>query len=178
MIFLAHPRVSFVLSIDASRHSRVSLPRAARVAARLGAALAVLAGLAWSLPAAGQVQGQGAVVRDEFRTSPRALVVGTIDRSRTVQTLGAVSRAVASAQDVGRRDPAAAMESMQLVLRRPQERQAAFDAEVEALHQRGSPSYHQWLTPTTVGTEFGPVAADIATLREYLEAEGFIVNHW
>jgi subtilase family serine protease len=68
------------------------------------------------------------------------------------------------------------MEHIQLVLQRTQERQAAFDAQVEALHQRGNPSYHHWLTPETIGTEFGPAASDLATLTGYLQAEGFSVN--
>jgi hypothetical protein len=63
------------------------------------------------------------------------------------------------------------------VLLRPPERQAAFDAEVEALHRPGDPSYHQWLTPEIVGTEFGPSASDIATLTSYLQSEGFTVNN-
>ena len=69
------------------------------------------------------------------------------------------------------------MEHIQLVLQRPPERQAAFDAEVEALHRRGDPSYHQWLTPEIVGTEFGPSASDLATLTSYLQSEGFTVNN-
>ena len=72
--------------------------------------------------------------------------------------------------------PPQLMEHIQLVLQRPQERQAAFDAEVEALHQFGNPSYHQWLTPEIVGAEFGPVPSDIATLTSYLESESFSVS--
>ena len=115
-------------------------------------------------------------IRAEFRSSPRSLVTQTIDRGRMVRTRGAVGRVVATAQDLGARDPAATMEHIQLVLQRPQERQAAFDAQVEALHQYGSPNYHQWLTPETVGVEFGPAASDLATLTGYLQAEGFTVN--
>ena len=69
------------------------------------------------------------------------------------------------------------MEHIQLLLQRPEERQAAFDAAVLAMHQVGNPSYHQWLTPETIGAEFGPSAADIAALTNYLRAEGFTVNN-
>lgn len=115
-------------------------------------------------------------IRPEFRTTPRRLIVQPIDRTRVVPTAGAVAREVTSAVDLGMRDPSATMEHMQLVLRRPQERQAAFDAQVEALHQPGNPSYHKWLTPEIVGAEFGPAAPDIATLTGYLQGEGFTVN--
>jgi Pro-kumamolisin, activation domain len=116
-------------------------------------------------------------VRTEFRATPRPLITQAIDRSRVVRMVGAVHREVTTAQDLGTRDPSLPMEHIQLRLQRPRERQAAFDAEVEALHQRGNPSYHQWLAPETIGTEFGPSVADIATLTGYLRAEGFTVNH-
>jgi hypothetical protein len=115
-------------------------------------------------------------VRAEFRTAPRPLIARPIDRSRLAATAGAVSGEAAGAEDLGVRDASAPMEHMQLVLQRPQERQAAFDAEVVALHQRGNPSYHKWLTPETIGAEFGPSASDIAALTVYLQAEGFTVN--
>lgn len=126
------------------------------------------------LPSAAQTSVRP--IRPEFRTAARPLIERAIDRGRMVRTRGAVSGQVATAQDLGARDPSAQMENIQLVLQRPQERQAAFDAQVEALHQRGNPSYHQWLTPETVGAEFGPAASDLATLTDYLQAEGFAVN--
>ena len=137
--------------------------------------------------AAGRSAGYGAgcgigrstaasAVRAEFRTAARPLITQAIDRSRLVATKGAVHREVATAQDLGVRDSSAAMERIHLVLQRPRERQAAFDAEVEALHQPGNPSYHQWLTPEAIGAEFGPSAADIAALTGFLTAEGFTVN--
>ena len=116
-------------------------------------------------------------VRAEFQTAPRPLITQTIDRTRLVPAAGAVRAEVATAQDLGPRDPAALLDHIQLVLQRPQEQQAAFDAEVEALHQPGNPSYHQWLTPEMIGAEFGPSASDIAILTGYLQSEGFTVNN-
>jgi hypothetical protein len=125
-----------------------------------------------------QAAGQAAAppVRPEFSTPPRSLITQPIDRTRTLPILGAVHPEAAAAQDLGLRDPAAPMEHIHLVLRRPQERQAAFDAEVDALHQPGNASYHQWLTPETIGAEFGPSTSDLATLTAYLQSEGFTVN--
>jgi subtilase family serine protease len=134
------------------------------------AALCLTAAAQTALPLA------AARVRPEFRTAARRLVNGEIDRGRTAQVRGGIAPAVARAEDLGRRDPTARIESLQLLLKRPAERQAAFDAQVEALHQRGGASFHHWLTPELVGSEFGPAAADIATLRSFLEAEGFTVN--
>lgn len=138
--------------------------------------LLITAGL--SLPVAAQITTQPATpaVRPEFRTAVRPLITRSIDRSRLAPTRGAVHPEVATSQDMGARDPSTTMDHIQLALQRPRERQAAFDAEVEALHQASSPSYHKWLTPETIGAEFGPSPSDIATLTGYLRDEGFTVN--
>jgi subtilase family serine protease len=135
--------------------------------------LGMVTGMSWFLPVAAQTTSPQ--VRAEFRTAPRSLITQTVDRSRAVTARGAVHREVATAQDLGALNPSAQLEHMQLVLQRPRERQAAFDAEVIALHQSGGPSYHQWLTPEVIGAEFGPSASDIATLTRYLQSEGFTV---
>ena len=138
-------------------------------------ASAALVLLATSLPVIAQVAAPQ--IRTEFRTAPRSLITQPVDRTRLVLTRGAVRPEIATAQDLGPHNPADLVEHLQLILQRPQERQAAFDAEIEALHQFGNPSYHQWLTPETIGAEFGPSPADIATLTNYLQAEGFTVNN-
>ncbi len=115
-------------------------------------------------------------VRPEYRTAARSLIVQRLDRSRMVATTGAVHVETARAADLGAVDDRMPMEHLQLALRRPAERQAAFDAVVDALNKPGSPIYRQWLTPEQIGTEFGPSAADIASVRSYLESEGFRVN--
>lgn len=140
-----------------------------------GVALASVAATCLFLPAVAQTSAPQ--IRPEFRTAPRSLITQTVSRSRMMTARGAVHREAATAQDLGALDPSAPLEHMQLVLRRPSERQAAFDAEVIALHQPGSPSYHQWLTPEIIGAEFGPSASDIATLTRYLRSEGFSVDY-
>ncbi len=149
---------------------RICSPSYFRAAAFL-AALSALGPLG-----AQQSEPAAAAVRPEYRTAARALVTTSIDRTRLVPTAGAVHSATARATDLGRRDAAAPMEHVQFILRRPAERQAAFDSLVDALHRPGDPSYHQWLTPVAVGSEFGPAPEDLAALTAYLQAEGFTVN--
>src|ERR1700678_3943458 len=169
----AHPRPPLSSSTDGDRPANFHASRTLRAVRRaICVAVVMLAAIALCAPAIAQTTS----VRAEFRTTPRQLITQAVDRSRLATTVGAVSGEVATAQDLGARDPTAAMEHMQMVLRRPSERQSAFDAEVIALHQRGSPEYHRWLTPETIGVEFGPSAGDIATLTQYLESEGFTVN--
>ncbi len=144
-----------------------------RRAARERLLLLLVLGL--GLPLAAQVAAPQ--VRPEFRRAARPLITQNIDRNQMVTTAGAMHAEVATAQDLGARDPFARMDHIQLVLQRPQERQAAFDALVDALHQPGNPSYHQWLTPELIGAEFGPSATDLSALTNYLQAEGFTTIH-
>jgi subtilase family serine protease len=116
-------------------------------------------------------------VQPEFRTAPRSLITEKVDRTRMVKTPGALNPIVSKYQDQGEVDPSLPIMKIQLLLQRPAERQAAFDAQVEALHTPGSTSYHKWLVPETVGAEFGPSASDIATVVSYLQSEGFTVNN-
>ena len=118
-----------------------------------------------------------AQVAAEFRTAPRSLIVDKLDRSQIVPTTGALSRTAGQYEDLGKVSDSLLIEHVQILLRRPVERQAAFDAFVEALHTKGSPSYHRWLAPASVGEEFGPSSADLATVRSFLESEGFAVNY-
>jgi subtilase family serine protease len=134
-----------------------------------GAIFAALCGLG----AAAQAQ---TLVRPEFRTPSRALVVQRVDASRTLPTLGAVHPELTQFRDLGTVAASLPLEHIQLVLRRPAERQAAFDAAVDALHTPGNASYHQWLTPEAIGEAFGPAASDIAAVQAYLQGEGFTVN--
>jgi hypothetical protein len=137
-----------------------------------GCACAMLCALAATLPSA-SAQAQ---VSPEFRTAPRSLITKTVDRGHMLAVSGAVRAEATSLPDLGEVKPSLVMEHIQIVLQRPVERQAAFDAQTEALHVRGSSSYHKWLTPAEVGSEFGPSSADLVTLTAYLESEGFTVN--
>jgi len=119
----------------------------------------------------GSTQAQ---VDSRFRTAPRSLITQNINRSQTTPIPGAFGRP--SFTDQGEAGGSLLMEHVQLLLRRPAERQAAFDAVVEALHTPGSSSYHKWLTPSAIGAEFGLSGTDVAALTSYLESEGFTVN--
>jgi hypothetical protein len=168
----------FRLFSSANNHTRANFSSPA-VSRRTSAVIGLLTAGTLCLPATAQVAVPQPQIqpRTEFRTAPRPLITQTVDRTRLVPTRGALRPEVATAQDLGPHNPAELVEHIQLILQRPQERQAAFDAEVEALHQFGNPSYHQWLTPEAIGAEFGPSPADIATLTGFLEAEGFTINN-
>jgi len=48
-----------------------------------------------------------------------------------------------------------------LQLRRPADREQAFEALIAQLHDPDSPSYHHWLTADEIGAQFGPADSDI-----------------
>ncbi|MGA3047278.1 MAG: S53 family peptidase [Terracidiphilus sp.] len=112
-----------------------------------------------------------------FRTASRLLITQGLNFTNTVLTRGAVHSDVAVSRDLGPVDGSMVMDHLQLVLRRPSERQSTFDAFVNALHQPGSDVYHQWLTPDEIGALFGPSPSDLEAIRNFLESEGFAVNH-
>jgi hypothetical protein len=116
-------------------------------------------------------QGQ---VAPEFRTAPRSLITEKLDRSRMSPTPGTLNPIVAKYWDLGEANGSLPLQHIQLLLQRTPERQAAFDAQVEALHTKSSPSYNKWLTPEQVGSEFGTSASDLATITSYLAAEGLL----
>jgi subtilase family serine protease len=118
-----------------------------------------------------------AQIRPEFLKPARSLVTQNVDRNRTVGTLGALGNGIAQLNDMGEVSPTLAIRHMQMLLRRTVDRQASFDALVEAQHTRGNPSFHHWLTPEQVGSNFGPSASDLAALLSYLRSEGFTVEN-
>jgi subtilase family serine protease len=115
-------------------------------------------------------------IPNRFRIAVRSLITQRLDLSRTVPMQGAVHPEVAASRDLGPMDGSIMLEHLQLVLRRPSERQVAFDAFVDALHQPDSDVYHQWLAPEDVGEQFGPSSTDIESMRIYLQSEGFTLN--
>jgi subtilase family serine protease len=135
----------------------------------LAALLLLSPALLGAVPAAGQSA-------DPAATPARSLVAGPIDNaSRAVIAGTHPSWATAGnrVEVVAGNTPSGALT---LVLRRPAERQAALDQLVRDQQNPSSPSYHRWLTPEQVGSEFGPSDADVAAARAWLEASGFEVG--
>jgi Pro-kumamolisin, activation domain/Bacterial Ig-like domain (group 3) len=54
--------------------------------------------------------------------------------------------------------------------------QAALDQLLADQQDPSSPRYHQWLTPAQYGAQFGLSSADLATVKEWLTAQGFTVT--
>src|ERR1700677_1504653 len=105
----AHERILLSSSPGGDRpaHSHaLRLPRAVRRWSWAAFALPAAMLLCAPLPA----QVAAPQVRAEFRSPPRPLIAQAVDRSRMVATSGAVSGEVATAQDLGVRDPTSPMD--------------------------------------------------------------------
>jgi len=63
-----------------------------------------------------------------------------------------------------------------LLLNRPIEREAALQKFLADDHRRGSPTYHQWITPEEYGRRFGPAESDVQAAQGWLRAHGFEVT--
>ena len=88
---------------------------------------------------------------------------------------GTRSAALATASDLGAASGETVV-SARLLLTRPAARQAALDQLTAAQQDPASPLYHDWLSATALGAQFGPSAAAIKKATDWLTARGLTVG--
>ena len=103
------------------------------------------------------------------------LVTTPVDDAARVILTGETARLPVRAQDMGPIAGASELTHIQLVLRRPAERQAALDALVRNQQDRASPDYHNWLAADGLRA-YGPDQADIDAVVAWLQGHGLHVN--
>jgi subtilase family serine protease len=104
------------------------------------------------------------------------LVTEPIDASRLVAIHGTVHPLAQARYDRGPVNESTPAARLLLVLNRPPEREAAFQQLLKNLHTPGSSSYHHWLTPEQIGSQFGPADSDIEAVAGWLSSSGFTVS--
>ena len=104
------------------------------------------------------------------------LIKAPISDAMTVSLPASMPSAIAASTDHGALASGQMYPHLQLALRRPAARQAALDALVQAQVTPGSPSFHKWLTPATLRSDYGPADSDVATTVSWLQSHGFAVN--
>lgn len=104
------------------------------------------------------------------------LVSGVISDSVVSPLASSVPTAIAGASDKGTLAAATSFTHAELTLKRSASRQAALDAFVTAETEPGSTSYRHWLTVPELRDDYGPAAADVTVVTQWLVAEGFHVN--
>ena len=118
-------------------------------------------------PAHAQVPAGGA---------PRALITAAVDDTRLVRLPGNTRPEANTRNDRGRVADALPLEHMQLLLRRPAEREQALRDYLNQLQDRRSANYHRWLTADQIGQRYGLAPSDIAAITAWLTRHGFTVN--
>ena len=106
----------------------------------------------------------------------RALVTQQIDESKLVRLGGNTRPEAVAANDLGVVADSLPLPHLQLLLKRPAERQAALQRYINELHDPRSPNFHHWLTISQIGSDYGPASADIDAVTRWLRSAGFAVN--
>lgn len=104
------------------------------------------------------------------------MITQPVDEGSLVSLRGSLRPEAIHRYDRGRVRDSLRLAHMQLVLRRPYEREASLEALIEQQHTAGSPQFHHWLTPEQFGEQFGPAASDTAQITRWLSRRGFTVN--
>ena len=112
----------------------------------------------------------------QAQTLPTRLVTQPVDESNLRVLRGTVHPLAQPVYDQGPAPDSLATQRMLLILNRPPEREAALQQFLAGAHAKGSPSYHQWLTPEQFGQQFGPSDADIQVAATWLSTHGFSVS--
>jgi subtilase family serine protease len=87
-----------------------------------------------------------------------------------------VSPRASRATDLGAADGGSALTSMTLRFSMTDAQKASLTQLLEDQQNPASPKYRQWLTPEQFAAQFGLSAADIATVSDWLTAQGFQIT--
>ena len=99
-----------------------------------------------------------------------------VDNQRRITLHGNVRPMPRRARDLGAVDINIPASRVLLLLKRPSEQEAALQQYIAAEHSPGSPGYHRWLTPTQIGSQFGPAESDVQAVIAWLQSQGFAVG--
>ena len=109
-------------------------------------------------------------------SASRRLVTQFVDDSRRTSLLGNVHPLARREFDRGEAPSDLPLSRMVMILKRSSEQQATLDRLIEDQQDVHSPAYHQWLTPQQFGERFGPAAADIDAVTQWLGSSGLEVS--
>jgi Pro-kumamolisin, activation domain/Putative binding domain, N-terminal len=108
--------------------------------------------------------------------SQEVRITRRIDTNERVVLVRSVHPQALEGVDEGRVPDEHILHGMVLEFGRTPQQQIALDQLLAAQQDRGSPDYHQWLTPEQFGERFGAAQSDVTAVRLWLESEGFQVE--
>lgn len=88
---------------------------------------------------------------------------------------GTVSPVIAQARDQGPLSGSTLIPDMAIVFRRSAAQQASLEKLLQAQQTKGSPMYHQWLTPKQFAATYGVSQSDLAQVSAWLQSQGFSI---
>lgn len=94
----------------------------------------------------------------------------------TATALATMTCAVHAAPAQRTETPLAAQAPVDFEVFLPLQNTAGLDALLAAQQQKGSPSYHKWLTPAQFGAQFGPTPAAMSQVAQALQAAGLQIT--
>lgn len=106
----------------------------------------------------------------------RELITNSISSNELVTLGGNTRREANAANDRGAVAANFPLPHLMLQLRRPAERQRAFDQYVEQLTAPSSPNFHRWLNAGEIGARYGLAQGDIDKITGWLRTQGFTIN--
>jgi subtilase family serine protease len=104
------------------------------------------------------------------------MIAGAVDAGQLSALAGNTRPEANPANDSGAVADSLPIEHILMQLKRSPEREAALQQLIGDLHDAQSGSYHQWITPQEFAQQFGVAQQDVATVKAWLESEGFKVN--
>lgn len=137
----------------------------------LGRVLAAMACGAWTMAAA-----QGNSVASSGAAAPRILMTQAVDESRRTVLRGNTHPLARAEFDRGVAPASLPVRRMILVLKRSAEQEAALRVLLDGQQTKGTPTYHQWLTPEQFGEQFGPADSDVEAVTVWLASHGFQIT--
>ncbi|MGB6192679.1 MAG: S53 family peptidase, partial [Terracidiphilus sp.] len=108
--------------------------------------------------------------------SAPALVTSAVNDSARVTLRGNVHPMATAKYDRGAVADDLTLNRLVLVLKRSAGQEAALRRLIEDQQNKGSASYHRWLTPAQMGAQFGPAQSDVDAVTGWLRASGFAVS--
>ncbi len=109
-------------------------------------------------------------------TAPHPLITQPIDEARLTLLQGNTHPLARPEFDLGTAPASLSLQRMLLVLKRSPDQESALGTLLDDQQNQSSPNYHQWLTPTAFGQQFGPTDTDIQTVTAWLQSHGFQIG--
>jgi hypothetical protein len=120
--------------------------------------------------------GAGAAAQVQNGARPSVRVTARVDDRVTAGLARTHPAVVARATGLRHLDAGTLLTHMQLVLKASDEQELALVSLLDEQQDKGSASFHRWLTPETFGAQFGVAPADVAQVTAWLGDQGFKVE--